>query len=142
MGLHPAGEEESLEAALQRIVEAFRVNTLLPVEFPRGGGYPRLSCEQRVHVQLLVREALASVARHAGAGRVVVKAGTQDGEFQLAVTDDGRGFDLEAASRGGGLGLGRSVQRARRLGGRLDIDTLPGGGTTGGGGPPVPGGEK
>jgi len=130
MGLHPAGEEESLEAALLRIVEEFRVNTLLPVEFQRAGGYPRLSREQRVHLQLLLREALANVARHAGAGRVVVKAGTQDGEFQLAVTDDGPGFDLEAASRGDGLGLRTMVERSRRLGGRLHIDTLPGGGTT------------
>jgi signal transduction histidine kinase len=129
MGLQPATEAETLAATLERVIQEFRVNTLLPVEFRRSDEEPYLGGEQRLHLQLLLREALANVARHAGATRVVVEAGVRGGELSIAVSDDGRGFDLNSAARGAGLGLRTMEERARRLGGRLRIDTRPGGGT-------------
>jgi len=129
MGLQPAAEAETLAATLERVIQEFRVNTLLPVEFRRSDEEPYLGGEQRLHLQLLLREALANVARHAGATRVVVEAGMRDGELSIAVSDDGRGFDLNSAARGAGLGLRTMEERARRLGGHLRIDTRPGRGT-------------
>ncbi len=129
MGLQPAAEAETLAATLERVVQEFRINTLLPVVFRPSDGELHLSAEQRLHLQLLLREALANVARHAGAARVIVEAGVRDGELSIAVSDDGRGFDLEAAARGAGLGLRTMEERARRMGGRLRIDTRPGEGT-------------
>jgi signal transduction histidine kinase len=54
------------------------------------------------------------------------------GEFvELTVTDDGRGFDLEAVRRNGsGLGLVSMEERARAIGGHVAIVTALGRGTT------------
>jgi signal transduction histidine kinase len=51
--------------------------------------------------------------------------------IELTVTDDGRGFDLEAVRRdGNGLGLVSMEERAHVVGGDLQIITRPGQGTT------------
>jgi signal transduction histidine kinase len=54
-------------------------------------------------------------------------AAGQAGGVQLRVRDDGRGFDT--GTQNGGLGLGGMAERARLVGGRLDIRSFPGGGT-------------
>ena len=52
-------------------------------------------------------------------------------EVQLAVADDGKGFDLaKAREQGGGLGLRSIEERVRLVGGRLSIETAPHMGTT------------
>lgn len=130
LALYPRHDDDSVTAALERVVREFRANTLLPVEFRAGSNLPRLSADQRLHLQLLVREALANVARHAGASRVVVGAVVQDGEMRVDVTDDGRGFDVDAASAQDGLGLHTMAERARRMGGTFKVHTAPGAGTT------------
>jgi signal transduction histidine kinase len=46
-------------------------------------------------------------------------------DLALTIRDDGRGFDLEEARGGGGLGLLSIDERVRLAGGRLTIDTEP-----------------
>jgi signal transduction histidine kinase len=46
---------------------------------------------------------------------------------ELSVRDDGRGFDPNAEHDS--LGLSGMAERARLLGGKLDIDSRPGSGT-------------
>lgn len=130
LDLHGPAAEGSLREALERVVREFRMNTLLPVEFTAGSDLPPLTPEQRLHYQLLLREALANVARHAYARRVRVDAEHRDGTLRLVVTDDGRGFDTQAASSGEGLGLRTMRDRARLLGGACEIRSRRGGGTT------------
>src|SRR5262249_44571784 len=45
----------------------------------------------------VAQEALTNVVRHARARRVRVELRRQDGELRLTVSDDGTGFDVEAA---------------------------------------------
>ena len=64
-------------------------------------------------------------------GRCDVTVRRVDDEVQLAVADDGKGFDLaKAREQGGGLGLRSIEERVRLVGGRLSIDTAPQMGTT------------
>jgi signal transduction histidine kinase len=46
---------------------------------------------------------------------------------ELTIRDDGRGFDSNA--KHDSLGLSGMAERARLLGGRLEIDSRPGSGT-------------
>ena len=64
----------------------------------------------------VLREALANVARHAGAGRVDVEV-TSNGHLTLRVVDDGTGVGAER--RPGGRGLANMEARAARLGGSV-----------------------
>jgi signal transduction histidine kinase len=128
MGLHEGREEETLPQTLERAAREFRVNSRLTVEVRIHGEVPDLGPDDRLHLELLVREALANVARHAGPARAEVTLHAEDGAVRIAVTDDGCGFD--PASGGTGLGLRTMAERARRLGGTLAVRSAPGQGTT------------
>jgi signal transduction histidine kinase len=81
----------------------------------------------------IVQEALTNVVRHACASRCQISLICRDGRLQLAVQDDGAGFNPEAqdgldASRRG-LGLVGIRERASHLGGTVRVDSAPGRGT-------------
>ena len=79
----------------------------------------------------VVQEAVHNVAKHANARQVRVTVRRVGEEVQLAVVDDGTGFDLaNAREQGGGLGLRSIEERVRLVGGRLSIQTAPNMGTT------------
>jgi signal transduction histidine kinase len=81
----------------------------------------------------IVQEAVANVARHADARRVLVRARRDGDAIAIEVSDDGRGFDPSAARppvAAGHLGLAAVRERAALAGGRLDIDSAEGRGTT------------
>ena len=73
-----------------------------------------------------VSEALANVARHAGATRAQVRLDLGPGAgWSLTVCDDGGGFDPETVPAGFGLGTLR--RRAQLLAARLELESVPGG---------------
>jgi signal transduction histidine kinase len=78
----------------------------------------------------VAQEALQNALRHADAGHVAVRLGGEDGRLALVVHDDGVGFQPDDPElRGRHLGLTSMEERARRLGGRLEIRSAPGRGT-------------
>ncbi len=81
-----------------------------------------------------VRELLWNVVKHAEASRVTVTYRLEQGELNIEVADDGRGFDPAIAqSRAGGteqFGLFSIRERLELFGGRLEVSSQPGQGTT------------
>ncbi len=77
----------------------------------------------------IIQEALSNIARHSGATHAWLELVYARHSVQLSVRDDGQGFDpADLALRGVGL---QSVQeRARLLGGQVEIRSTPGQGTT------------
>lgn len=75
----------------------------------------------------VAQELMRNVVRHANATDVLITLATHDGKVSIAVYDNGTGFDQRARHEGLGL-FGISVQLSR-LGGELEIDTMPGGTT-------------
>jgi signal transduction histidine kinase len=73
-------------------------------------------------------EALQNVTKYAGASRAVVRLAQSDGRLNLAVSDDGAGFDPAAAVSG--AGLQNMSDRVEALGGVLSIVSAQGQGTT------------
>ena len=79
----------------------------------------------------VLQEALTNAIRHSQAARVNVALHHVEGELELSITDNGRGFDVEAVGWAvGGFGLLSMQERATLAGGRLDIESAPGSGTT------------
>jgi signal transduction histidine kinase len=50
--------------------------------------------------------------------------------IQMVVGDLGKGFDLDAALQGKGLGLTSMRERVRMVNGTISIESIPMGGTT------------
>jgi signal transduction histidine kinase len=81
----------------------------------------------------IAQEALHNALRHGGAEHVTISLAAEEGAVVLAVTDDGAGFDADAAPdvvAGQRLGLASMGERAHAAGGRLTITSQQGRGTT------------
>lgn len=91
-------------------------------EFPPNWGQ-----EARRQVFLFFKETLANVVRHSRATAVVLSARLTGSDFELEICDNGQGFSPRETS--GGIGLGSLRERARRLGGTMEINAEIGKGT-------------
>ena len=78
----------------------------------------------------VLQEALQNASKHSGVKQIKVQLREESSEIQLIVNDSGRGFDVESALRGKGLGLTSMRERIRLINGTLTIDSRPMHGTT------------
>jgi two-component system sensor histidine kinase UhpB len=121
-------DDHGLYSALEGQVRRFRSQTGIAADLRTIGEPAELDPEREIAVFRIAQEALANVARHAEASAVQIELGRiGDGGVALTVRDDGRGFAPLAA--GDGLGLNGMAERARLVGGKLDVDSRPGAGT-------------
>jgi PAS domain S-box-containing protein len=77
----------------------------------------------------IAQEALNNALKHAAPTLVTVFIRAAEDSVELEVVDDGKGFDPQAVSDTGGLGLVSMQERVERLGGTLTALSTPGGGT-------------
>jgi PAS domain S-box-containing protein len=78
----------------------------------------------------VLQEALHNVMKHSGVKRIEVQLREDSGGIHLIIRDSGKGFDVEAALRGKGLGLTSMRERVRLVNGTISIESKPMGGTT------------
>jgi two-component system sensor histidine kinase UhpB len=128
--LRPAVLDDlGLEAAVEWQTREFSNRTAIPCRLISGLGdvpVPRAAATATFRI---LQEALTNVARHAGARKVAVHLGAEDGHLHLMVTDDGRGAPADRLSGGHSLGILGMRERAKMLGGTLEIETPREGGT-------------
>lgn len=123
-----AGTGGSLAAALAEVAQSARFRSLVEISLDiKLSDDDSFSPVRREHVLAIVNEALANIIRHARAQQVQISA-WRDGEtgrLQLTIQDDGTGIEQEAAA---GHGLRNMRDRARLLGGSLEIGPVMSGG--------------
>src|ERR1700745_3431973 len=73
----------------------------------------------------VIQEALHNAQKHSGVKRIEGQLREDSGEIHLVVTRLGRGFDLETAMRGRGLGLTSMRERVRLVKGTIEIQSKP-----------------
>jgi signal transduction histidine kinase len=128
-GIHPAAlSAGGLCAALPGLAELCPVPVSLdmpPRRFPAG---------VEAAVYFVCSEALANIARHAGATTAALRAWERDGRLYLEISDDGVGGavigdGIEAGGRADGSGLRGLADRMAALGGAVAVDSPAGSGT-------------
>jgi signal transduction histidine kinase len=124
----PVLEEEGLASALQSRLEAVEGRAGLETTF-EAEGETRLDPEVEGALYRIAQEALNNVLKHAQAHCVAVSLVRVPGRARLEVADDGTGFDPQAESRGGGLGLRGMRERAAEIGAQIEVESAAGSGT-------------
>jgi signal transduction histidine kinase len=125
---------QGLVEALRLELDALAAQSGAAIAF-EAATYERQSREREEILLRIAQEALANVAKHAGAREVHVALVTAPHEVRLSVRDDGRGFDARSAvasagtRRQGGLGIPSMRERLRAHSGELAIESAPGLGT-------------
>ncbi|GAA0925624.1 sensor histidine kinase [Nonomuraea longicatena] len=118
--------ESRLPEALTTLVADWSATQEVPAALTVTGTARLLHPEVEVTVFRAVQEALANVARHAGAGKAGVTLSYMEDVVVVDVRDDGTGFVPERAD---GFGLTAMRQRVVRLAGSLEVESAPGQGT-------------
>jgi signal transduction histidine kinase len=131
--LRPAALDElGTAAALEALVERMRARGTLDIDldvdlaWEAGRADARHTPDLEATMYRLVQEALTNVVKHADASRARV-AVAENGELQITVSDDGRGFDPRHVSAG--FGLVGMRERVALAGGEITIAPADGGGT-------------
>jgi signal transduction histidine kinase len=149
-------ETARLGGALADVAQRWATLHGIAVQVTTTGTVRPMSPDAEVTLLRTAQEALANVARHAGATRVGLTLSYLKDEVALDVRDDGQGFDPTAVSRpvpvaasaknavtgansangadghdraNGGFGLVAMRQRIENLAGTLQIESEPGSGT-------------
>lgn len=128
----PLLDQFGVAAAVQDICSNFSRRTGIALQFEAPPALPRLAPKTEVAVCRIAQEALVNLGKHARASHVHVALRLEGGELELAVRDDGVGFDPGLPPRRGvraGLGLHIMRERAAAAGGRLELQSAPGRGT-------------
>ncbi len=98
----------------------------LPNELPAC----TLPPDVRHNIFLIVKETLTNTLKHAGATEVNLQIQVALKTLNIIITDNGRGFNLGAATAAGKRnGLNNMHRRAQAVGGRLALTSSPGEGT-------------
>lgn len=119
-GLHPSVlTHRGLRGALESLTARAPVPVALDITDARFAEVVEATA------YFVAAEALANVAKHAGADEARVRIATEDDTLVIEVADDGRG----GAAPAGGSGLSGLDDRVAALGGTLSVDSPPDGGT-------------
>lgn len=122
-------EREGLLGMFFRQAESMQTRHRLGVSLNMPMQEPVLPLKVKEAVYRVALEALNNVVKHARAKSVHIAFTYNDHVLNLAISDDGVGFDL-SHSHDGHLGLITMRERVDSLGGRLDLESNPTTGTT------------
>ncbi|MCC7451886.1 MAG: GAF domain-containing sensor histidine kinase [Anaerolineae bacterium] len=125
-----AGVEHSvtLREQLEKLADNFRQVSNARLVMDISQGFAQLS-EDRIHaIVQIVRESLSNIVRHANASEVYLDLHETPTQITLVISDNGQGFDPEKVLHGNGLH--NIQQRARQIGGTVNVTSRVGRGTT------------
>ena len=129
--LHPALLDDlGLAAAIEWQARTFEARHGIRVDVQQDGMTQRLPRAVELAAYRIVQESLTNVAKHSRATACSVRLRRHDGDLELAVEDDGRGFEpseLDPLQRG--LGLLGMRERVALLRGRVALESSTGEGT-------------
>jgi signal transduction histidine kinase len=117
-------DDFGLGAALERLCGTIARRSGLQIAPELADGLDRLPAEIATAAYRITQEALGNVVRHAGASRAGVSAAVIGDQLVLTIEDDGRGFGPGTL----GYGVEGMIERARMVGGRVDLERPAGGG--------------
>ena len=131
-------DPQGLLHALQEAGERFSARSGVSLEFASRWTQLDLAPDQEIHVFHIVQEALANIGKHSQARHARLTLDRREGYYEVMVEDDGAG--LHVASEGiaqappaqksiDSFGMSIMRERAKHLGGAVDIDSIPGHGT-------------
>jgi PAS domain S-box-containing protein len=129
--LHPdVLEHVGLVAALEQQVAEFGHEEQIEVKFSARVGSGPIPLDVSVSFYRVALEALRNVSRHSGASSAKISLTEDDGFLTLEVSDSGKGFDVESAKRGSGIGLISAEERVKFLQGAFVVESTAELGTT------------
>ncbi len=124
----PSFDTMSLAKVLEELCSSMALSTGLRVVFSSQKQLPLIPSPQATALYRLVQEGVNNAVKHANATSVWINLEYVEGEVNISVEDDGKGFDPSTRTSYG-IGLQGLKERYLMLSGSFDIESAPGEGT-------------
>ncbi len=121
-------DPKGLNYALQKLVKDFMSRTSIMLEYVNQVEGLELPLEYELQIFLIVRESLVNIATHSGATIARLTVVCLDGQYQFSVEDNGGGIGNSVPPEGH-YGLVIMRERALRIGGTVEVESMEGLGT-------------
>ena len=122
----PALDHAGLLPALEAYASQYFRRTGIAVTLDCVGRDTKLSRAKESILFRIFQEALTNIAKHAEARSISVELSLDDQMLRMSMSDDGHGFDPEAAAESRGLGLINMREMAEFSGGTFALLASPG----------------
>jgi len=129
LDLRPAMLDFGLVAALEWQSGEFEKQNGISCAFTSNAKEIDLSNDHATALLRMLQEALTNIAKHAGASQVTVRLQRLSDGITLSIADNGRGILPTERSKPGSFGLRGMSERAKALGGTMELSGAAGGGT-------------
>jgi signal transduction histidine kinase len=117
--------------AFPKLLEAFcasvEYSSVITVDFNCQEDIPELSDLQTTVLYRFVQEGFANVIKHAAASRAWINFDFSEGDLNISIEDDGKGFLPTETQEG--LGLSGLRERFQMMDGSIEVESAPGKGT-------------
>jgi signal transduction histidine kinase len=130
MSLRPAVLDQGLAAAIQWLGENFSKRTSTNVSVQAQMKCERLPKAIELTAYRTAQEALTNIGKYAQCTHVKIELATDENFLTLEISDNGRGIDETSTDSTGGFGLRGLKERAKTVGGWLDVSSKAGLGTS------------
>ena len=121
-------DPRGLQYALQKLVKDFTARTSIALEYINELEEITLPLEYELQIFLIVRESLVNIATHSGASAARLEVTFSEGQYQFTVEDNGGGVGSKIPPEGH-YGLAIMRERALRIGGTVEVESMDGLGT-------------
>jgi two-component system sensor histidine kinase NreB len=112
--------------AIRTYIENFTQHCAIRIHF-ESNLYKRLDVQIETTIYRIIQEALTNINKYAGVAEATVKLIETETQIEVQIFDQGNGFSRELIKKG--VGLFSMDERARGIGGSLNIISVPGQGT-------------
>jgi len=130
LDLRPPVLDQGLVAAVRWLAQDFSRRSGVPAQVQCSSEALCIDAAVQVVAYRTVQEALTNIAKHAKAHHVRIELSDREGFLTVEVSDDGQGMAPGAREKPRSFGLRGLAERARSVGGWLDVSSHGGRGTS------------
>ena len=120
----------SLLKALEEELHRIRHTGCLEIEYSSSGTPVYMNSHTELVLFRIIQEALNNIIKHASAAIARLQLDYRENFLRVQISDNGNGFDPAILPEGRHAGLRNMAARVKILGGKMDLQSLPGNGTT------------
>lgn len=120
-------ERFSFAENIQTMIERINAGKKVKVEYKQAVDLPLRSDEQIILFRI-VQEAIQNAVKHAAATHMRIAVEPEEKHYRITISDDGRGFDVDAVKKS--MGLANMRHRVQLLQGTIQFNSIIDKGTT------------
>ncbi|MEO6231137.1 MAG: ATP-binding protein [Ferruginibacter sp.] len=118
-----------LAKAIETEVEQLNKTGEFVASYNLSGTMPLINGDKEIILYRIVQEVFNNMVKHSQATNIDILISVSENLFNLAMHDNGMGFNVEEKMKGTGAGLQNLISRASLINAQLNIQSTPGAGT-------------